>query len=42
MTRERLTRRLETLRAFDSLRRDLNLQGDMAGVDAHTARDSKM
>jgi hypothetical protein len=38
MTRERLTRRQETLRAFDSLRRDLDLQGDMAGMDAHTAR----
>jgi hypothetical protein len=38
MTRERLTRRQDTLRAFDGLRRDLDLQGDMAGMDAHTAR----
>lgn len=37
-TPQRLANRRTALQAFDDLRRDLDTQGDMAGMDAHAAR----
>jgi len=42
MTLERLGERKELLRTFDSLRRDVDARGEMAGMDAFTGRALEM